>query len=96
MAGLIHRLNSPWLDLLLPLSLLGLVLERSGNPAGMIWILALWLALKFLRWLPAQPVYGVLIGVLAVILSGVIHPVSGSAPTDLLLVFAGWLRPLAF
>ena len=94
MAGLIHRLNSPWLDLLLPLSLLGLVLERSGNPAGMIWILALWLALKFLRWLPVQPVYGVLIGVLAVILSGVIHPLSGSAPTDLLLVLLAFAAGL--
>ena len=52
------------MDLLLPLSLLGLVWERSGNPAGMVWILAIWCALKLLRWLPAQPVYGVLIGVL--------------------------------
>lgn len=41
--------------------------------------------------------YGVLIGVLVVILSAVIHPVSGSAPTDLLLVlltFAAGLQQI--
>ena len=94
MAGLIHQLKSPWVDLLLPLSLMGLAWERSGNPAGMVWILALWVALKFVRWLPAQPVYGVLIGVLAVILSAVIHPVSGSAPTDLVLVLLAFAAGL--
>ena len=73
---------------------MGLVWERSGNPAGMVWILALWSALKFVRWLPDQPVYGVLIGVLAVILSAVIHPVSGSAPTDLLLVLLAFAAGL--
>lgn len=87
-------LKSPWLDLLLPLSLSGLLWERSGNPAGMVWILAVWLGLKFLRWLPSQPVYGVLIGVLAVILSAVLHPVSGSAPTDLLLVLLAFAAGL--
>ena len=87
-------LKSPWLDLLLPLSLSGLLWERSGNPAGMVWILAVWLGLKFLRWLPSQPVFGVLIGVLAVILSAVLHPVSGSAPTDLLLVLLAFAAGL--
>ena len=94
MAGLTDRLASPWLDLLLPLSLLGLVWERSGNPAGMIWILAIWCGLKFLRWLPAQPLYGVLIGVLVVSLSAVIHPISGSAPTDLILVLLAFAAGL--
>lgn len=91
---MIHRLKSPWADLLLPLSLVGLIWERSGNPAGMVWILAIWIGLKFVRWLPAQPVYGVLIGVLSVILSAVIHPVSGSAPTDLLLVLLAFAAGL--
>ena len=94
MAGLIHKLQSPWLDLLLPLSLMGLLWERSGNPAGMVWMLAIWCGLKFVRWLPSQPVYGVLIGVLVVILSAVIHPVSGSAPTDLLLVLLAFAAGL--
>jgi len=94
LAGLITDLNTPWLDLLLPLSLLGLLWERSGNPAGMVWILAVWLGLKFLRWLPSQPVYGVLIGVLAVILSAVIHPIGESAPTDLLLVLLAFAAGL--
>lgn len=94
MAGLIHKLKSPWLDLLLPLSLMGLLWERSGNPAGMVWMLAIWCGLKFVRWLPSQPVYGVLIGVLVVILSAVIHPVSGSAPTDLLLVLLAFAAGL--
>ena len=73
---------------------MGLLWERSGNPAGMVWILALWCCLKLVRWLPSQPVYGVLIGVLAVILSAVIHPVSGSAPTDLLLVLLAFAAGL--
>ena len=94
MAGLIHKLQSPWLDLLLPLSLMGLLWERSGNPAGMVWMLAIWCGLKFVRWLPSQPVYGVLIGVLVVILSAVIHPVSGSAPTDLMLVLLAFAAGL--
>jgi len=94
LAGLIHKLQSPWLDLLLPLSLMGLLWERSGNPAGMVWMLAIWCGLKFVRWLPSQPVYGVLIGVLVVILSAVIHPVSGSAPTDLLLVLLAFAAGL--
>ena len=94
MAGLIHKLQSPWLDLLLPLSLMGLLWERSGNPAGMVWMLAIWCGLKFVRWLPSQPVYGVLIGVLVVILSAVIHPLSGSAPTDLLLVLLAFAAGL--
>ena len=89
-----NLLKSPFVDLLLPLSLMGLVWERSGNPAGMVWILAIWCGLKFLRWLPAQPVYGALIGVLVVILSAVIHPISGSAPTDLLLVLLAFAAGL--
>lgn len=52
----------------------------------MVWILAIWCGLKFLRWLPVEPVYGVLVGVLVVSLSAVIHPISGSAPTDLIFV----------
>ncbi|WP_186539327.1 O-antigen ligase [Synechococcus sp. BIOS-E4-1] len=95
MTGLTERLTSPWLDLLLPLSLSGLLWERSGNPAGMVLILAIWCGLKFLRWLPVEPVYGVLVGVLVVSLSAVIHPISGSAPTDLivvLLAFAAGLK----
>ena len=73
---------------------MGFVWERSGNPAGMIWILVIWCALKFARWLPSQPVYGVLIGVLTVILSALIHPISGSAPTDLLLVLLAFAAGL--
>ena len=94
MAGLTDRLASPWLDLLLPLSLLGLVWERSGNPAGMIWILAIWCGLKFLRWLPAQPLYGVLVGVLVVSLSAVVHPISGSPPSDFILVLLAFAAGL--
>ena len=95
MTGLVQRLASPWLDLLLPLSLLGLAWQRSGDPAGMIWILALWCSLKLLGNLPGQPAYAVLIGVLAVSVGAVIHPVSVAAPTDLILVllaFAAGLR----
>lgn len=95
MTELLQRLASPWLDLLLPLSLLGLAWQRSGDPAGMIWILALWCGLKLLGNLPGQPAYAVLIGVLAVSVGAVIHPVSVAAPTDLILVllaFAAGLR----
>ena len=91
LTGLTERLASPWLDLLLPLSLSGLLWERSGNPAGMVLILVIWCGLKFLRWLPVEPVYGVLVGVLVVSLSAVIHPISGSAPTDLMLVLLAFV-----
>lgn len=73
---------------------MGFIWERSGNPAGMVCLLATWCALKFARWLPSQPVYGVLIGVLSIILSAVIHPVSASAPTDLLLVLLAFVAGL--
>ena len=73
---------------------MGLIWERSGNPVGMVGVLVLWIALKFLRWVPAQPLYGVLIGVLAVILSALIHPISESAPTDLLLVLLAFAAGL--
>lgn len=92
---MLQRLASPWLDLLLPLSLLGLAWQRSGDPAGMIWILALWCGFKLLGNVPGQPAYAVLLGVLAVSVGAVIHPVSVAAPTDLILVllaFAAGLR----
>ncbi len=60
----------------------------------MVLILAIWCGLKFLRWLPSEPVYGVLIGVLVVSLSAVIHPISGSAPTDLILVLLAFAAGL--
>ena len=73
---------------------MGLIWERSGNPVGMVGVLVLWISLKFLRRLPAQPLYGVLIGMLAVILSALIHPISESAPTDLLLVLLAFAAGL--
>ena len=94
MSGLINYLKSPWLDLLLPLSLMGFIWERSGNPVVMVCFLATWCALKFARWLPSQPVYGVLIGAISIILSAVIHPLSASAPTDLLLVLLAFAAGL--
>lgn len=86
--------GSPWLDALLPLSLLGLALERSEDPAGMVWLLALWCGLKFASRLPAQPAYGVLIGVLMVSLSAVLHPLSVSSPADLILVLLAFAAGL--
>ena len=73
---------------------MGFIWERSGNPAGMVCLLATWCALKFARWLPSQPVYGVLIGAISIILSAVIHPLSASAPTDLLLVLLAFAAGL--
>lgn len=61
----------------------------------MIWILALWCGFKLLGNVPGQPAYAVLLGVLAVSVGAVIHPVSVAAPTDLILVllaFAAGLR----
>ena len=60
----------------------------------MVWSLCLWCGLKYLRWLPAQPVYGVLIGVLSVCISAVIRPISISAPTDLILVLLAFAAGL--
>ncbi len=84
-----------WVDLLLPLSLLGLLWERSGNPDGMVLLLFAWCFIKFWRQSLKQPLYVVLIGILATILSAVIDPVSISEPADLILVllaFAAGLR----
>ena len=91
MIRLIRFHGSQWGDLLLPLSLLGLLFERSGNPDGMVLLLFAWFFLKFWRHCPGQPLYVVLIGILSTILSTVINPISISAFFDLipvLLAFA--------
>ena len=84
----------PYLDILIPLSLLGFGWERSGNPAGMIWILYLWCGLKFATHLRQNALYGILIGVLVVCLSGILHPISISAQTDLILVLLAFAAGL--
>ena len=71
-----------WVDLLLPLSLLGLLWERSGNPDGMVLLLFGWCFVKFWRHSLTQSLYAVLIGILVTILSTVINPVSVSEPAD--------------
>ena len=85
---LIERLSAdvPWLDALIPLSLLGFVWERNADPTVTVWILALWCGLKLVSRLSKTPLYGVLIGVLLVSLSALFHPLTISAPTDLVLV----------
>ena len=85
---LVERLRAgvPWLDALIPLSLLGFAFERNADPTVTVWILALWCGLKLLSRLPKTPLYGVLIGVLLVSLSALFHPLTVSAPTDLVLV----------
>lgn len=75
-----------WLDVLIPLSLLGFAFERNADPTVTVWILALWCGLKFATRLFNTPIYGVLIGVLLVSLSALFHPLTVSAPTDLVLV----------
>ena len=62
-----------WVDLLLPLSLLGLLWERSGNPDGMVLLLFGWCFIKFWRHSLSQSLYAVLIGILVTILSTVIN-----------------------
>ena len=86
MIRLIRFHGSQWVDLLIPLSLLGLLFERSGNPDGMVLLLFAWCFIKFWRHCPAQPLYIVLIGILSTILSAVIDPISISEPSDLILV----------
>jgi len=85
---LVERLRAgvPWLDALIPLSLLGFAWERNADPTVTVWILALWCGLKFASRLAKTPLYGVLIGVLLVSLSALFHPLTVSAPTDLVLV----------
>jgi hypothetical protein len=80
------RVAVPWLDALIPLSLLGFAWERNADPTVTVWILALWCGLKLATRLTNTPVYGVLIGVLLVSLSALFHPLTVSAPTDLVLV----------
>ena len=86
MIRLIRFHGSQWVDLLIPLSLLGLLFERSGNPDAMVLLLFAWCFIKFWRHCPAQPLYIVLIGILSTILSTVIDPISISEPSDLILV----------
>ena len=85
---LVERLRAsvPWLDALIPLSLLGFAFERNADPTITVWILALWCGLKLVTRLSKTPLYGVLIGVLLVSLSALFHPLTVSAPTDLVLV----------
>ena len=85
---LVERLRAgvPWLDALIPLSLLGFAWERNADPTVTVWILALWCTLKLVTRLPKTPLYGVLIGVLLVSLSALFNPLTISAPTDLVLV----------
>ncbi|MDB4683242.1 O-antigen ligase family protein [bacterium] len=85
---LVERLRAavPWLDALIPLSLLGFAWERNADPTVTVWILALWCTLKLVTRLPKTPLYGVLIGVLLVSLSALFNPNTISAPTDLVLV----------
>mgnify|MGYP007060113396 CR=1 FL=1 len=85
---LVERLRAavPWLDALIPLSLLGFAFERNVDPTVTVWILALWCGLKLVSRLSKTPLYGVLIGVLLVSLSALFHPLTVSAPTDLFLV----------
>ena len=80
------RAGVPWLDALIPLSLLGFAWERNADPTVTVWILVLWCGLKLATRLAKTPLYGVLIGVLLVSLSALFHPLTISAPTDLVLV----------
>lgn len=92
------RIHKQWrvslLDALLPLSLLSLAWERSGDPAVMVWMLALWCGLKFATRLRGQPLYGVLIGILLVCLSAILHPLTTSSPTDLVLILLAFAAGL--
>ena len=85
---LVERLRAavPWLDALIPVSLLGFAFERNADPTVTVWLLVLWCGLKLVTRLPKTPLYGVLIGVLLVSLSALFHPLTVSAPTDLVLV----------
>ena len=80
------RVALPWLDVLIPFSLVGFAFERNADPTVTVWILALWCGLKLVTRLAKTPLYGVLIGVLLVSLSALFHPLTISAPTDLVLV----------
>ena len=87
-------LGSPWLDVLLPLSILGLAFERNEDPLWMILILTLWCVLKFVNKLFEQPIYGVLIGILMVSLGAIVHPLSTSSSSDLILVLMAFAAGL--
>ena len=54
---LVERLSVavPWLDVLIPLSLLGFAFERNADPTVTVWIMALWCGLKFATRLSKTP-----------------------------------------
>ncbi len=80
--------------MLLPLSILGFGFERNADPLWMILILTLWCILKFVNKSSEQPIYGVLIGVLIVSLGAIVHPLSISSPSDLILVLMAFAAGL--
>ena len=61
-------------------------LAGCADPTVTVWILTLWCGFKLVTPLPKTPSYGVLIGVMLISLSVLFHPLTVSAPTDLVLV----------
>jgi len=74
-----------WLDVLLPLSLFALLLQKSSDPFGMVFLIVIWLGLKFFLRTKTSPIYWSLIGVIAISLAMMTHSVTNSSPSDLLL-----------
>ena len=73
------------LDMLLPLSLFALLLQRSSDPLGMVLLIVIWLAFKLFLRTKTSPIYWCLIGVIAISLAMMTHSVPNSSPSDLLL-----------
>lgn len=74
------------LDVLLPLSLFTLLLQRSSDPMGMVLLMVIWLGLKLVLRTNIAPFYWYFLGVLAICLAMLTHQISNSSPSDLLLV----------
>ncbi len=99
MAGYPSLVVFQWLDLLIPFSLLGLVFQKTGDPAAMVLPLVLWLALRLLQRVHETHLAWVLLAILSVSLASFLHPSSRSHVVDLLLVLiafaVGTARPAA-
>ena len=90
---------SQWIDLLIPCSLLGLAVQRGGDPAAMVLPLVVWLALRLLQRVHEMPLAWVLLAILSISLASVLQPSSRSHVVDLLLMLiafaVGTARPAA-
>ena len=86
-----HPGAEAWLDVLLPMAVLAVGVQRGADPPALVLTLSLWLLLKVLLRAVAHPIFWVLFGVvLACQATWLQQHAAVSSPTDLLLFLAAF------